>query len=47
MKYLHAVMLETQRLFPLIVTFSRETLKDMELSGYQIPKGNLFLCSKL
>ncbi|CAK8680195.1 unnamed protein product [Clavelina lepadiformis] len=39
LKYLHACVRETQRLFPLTLGFSRIIPKDLILSGYLVPKG--------
>ena len=41
MKYMHAVNLEAQRLFPLIVFFQRKLPVDLVLSGYQVPAGTI------
>lgn len=37
MKYMHAVNLETQRLFPLTVFLQRKLHTELVLSGYQVP----------
>uniref|UniRef100_H2Z7V0 Uncharacterized protein n=1 Tax=Ciona savignyi TaxID=51511 RepID=H2Z7V0_CIOSA len=39
MKYLHACVLEAQRMFPLTVGTTRRLLQDTILSGYLVPKG--------
>ncbi|XP_076817974.1 cytochrome P450 10-like [Clavelina lepadiformis] len=43
LKYLHACVRETQRLFPLTLGFSRIIPKDLILSGYLVPKDTLVL----
>ena len=43
MKYLHAVNMETQRLFPLVIGTSRKLKSDMVLSGYHVPADTLVL----
>ncbi|XP_033096278.1 1,25-dihydroxyvitamin D(3) 24-hydroxylase, mitochondrial-like [Anneissia japonica] len=39
MKYLRAVMQETQRLYPIISGIGRKVTEDMEIGGYKIPPG--------
>lgn len=39
MPYLRAVIKESMRLAPIIISVMRRSTKDLVLSGYQIPKG--------
>ena len=41
MKYMHAVNLEAQCLFRLLVFFQRKLPVDLVLSGYQVPAGTI------
>ena len=39
MKYLHAISMEAQRLYPLSLGLARTIQSDIVLSGYQVPAG--------
>jgi cytochrome P450 len=43
--YTEMIVKETMRLYPPAPGFSREPIQDIELAGYTVPKGSLFLMS--
>ena len=48
MKYLHAVSMEAQRLYPLVIGIPQTLLSVMVLSGYHVPAGSsVFLTSNI
>ncbi|ELU00675.1 hypothetical protein CAPTEDRAFT_125634 [Capitella teleta] len=44
LQYMKAVLKESQRLNPIVGSFSRRTEKDLVLSGYKIPTGSFVFC---
>ena len=41
MRYLHAVIMETLRFFPLVIGSIRKLEKGLVMSGYEVPAGEL------